>query len=206
MTVWVVILFQWAALLMLLVLLLGAFRLISNLAEKLEGIISPAISTLHVGDGIPNVTLGSGDGSISTTSLLSSGSDFVVIALSQGCGGCKNLIEDLAATVISTGHTPFRQSVVLVSVGEGMPAGDDVESLLRAGATLVRDTESSMLKEFGIRFVPTGFAFDGDGRLKSQSQNPHDGWLFDELGYREDQIVRRPGPRATLVTDQLSHD
>lgn len=184
--IWVVAFaLQWVLLLVLTVLVAGMLRYLSNVQDRVDA-FAPYVSRFDVGDRIANFTLPTlAGGSFAVEQMLRQGRSLVLLVVNPGCTSCKTVVMQLAELAGREGG--FARSgwdAALVLTG----ARDDVEELVRAndgviapGVHLLTDFDGDLLQQYAIRHVPIGIAIDANGRVLSQSMNPHANWLYTVL-------------------------
>lgn len=183
--IWVVAFaMQWALLGLLALLVAGVLRYLTSIQELMSQ-AAPHISKYEIGDVVDHFSLPNLRGQDLNSQQLLRANKVLLFLISAHCTACNSLLMQIAEF---TGRGESLQdlgwSIVLIFSGEEAAIKDIVsanQGLQVPGVEILLDTESSVLRRFGARAVPTGIAIDRDGRLLAQSLNPHFNWLYTTL-------------------------
>lgn len=187
---------QWVMLLLLVVLMAGVLRYLTAFQEKIR-LAAPTITIFEVGQRVGDFTLPNIHGNtIASTSFLGRGQNVVLLLLSATCSSCLTLtsqVAELASRAEGVGAIGWH--IVLMIGGEPEMIDGLVKQypqVLSDGITVLMETKATVFQQYGITGVPTGLAIDAQGRLLSQTLNPHVNWLYKTL--------RVPAPTETLTS------
>lgn len=198
---------QWALVLLLAALVVGILRYLHSVQERWD-LAVPAISKYEIRQKIDDFELPdiSGTKIKSRDVLLASGSAILVVTPS--CRSCLALL-DQVSELVNRSNTILTKTILIIVAG----TRDQLENLLRIPPVLdsqqvilLYDEDSSTLKTFGLRAVPTGLEVDREGYLINQTFNPQaDHWLYKVVGapLPEKPIVQ--GHVGTIIPTALRH-
>lgn len=182
---------QWALMVFLGLLVIGILHQLSVMQQRWN-MAAPPVTALEIGDELPPITLPNLHGSAVAVNAHLRHRSGVLLFLSPDCSSCRTLLERLSRLeqrLERHGKNRGQQTdklreVVLVMMGDQTKARRllDEFSHLSAQACIVFDADGSVSHRLAIVAVPTGIAVDEDGRVVSQTFNPHVGqWLSQAL-------------------------
>jgi hypothetical protein len=179
--IWLVaFLAQWALLLFLGLLVIGVLRKLSLLQQRWN-MAAPPITSLEVGEALPELRLPDRSGSPVEVNAYLKGRGGAVVFLSGTCASCRAVLEQLGAL---DNRDVVNRGLVLIMVGDAAEARRSLEahSLTLPFLLVVFDVEGSTMRRLSVLAVPTGLIVDERCRLVSQTFNPHAGhWIHRAL-------------------------
>lgn len=178
---------QWVLMVFLGLLVIGILRQL-NVMQQRWNMAAPPITALEIGDELPPVTLPDLHGSAVAVNARLRHRGGALLFLSADCSSCRMLLERLSRLEQrERNHGQDRdgqKEVVLVVMGDQAKARRLLDEFphLAEQACVVFDADGVMSRRLAIVAVPTGIAVDEDGRVVSQTFNPHAGqWLSQAL-------------------------
>lgn len=179
--IWLIaFLVQWALLLLLGLLVIGALRQLSVIQQRWR-MAAPPITSLEVGDVLPDLHLPDRDGSIVSVSDHLKQRGGVILFLSGTCAACRAVLEQLEAL---DSRDVTGRGIVLVMVGDIAEARRLLQAhpRLASSISVIFDVEGAAMRRLSLIAVPTGLIVDERRRLVSQTFNPHVGqWIYKAL-------------------------
>jgi peroxiredoxin len=198
---------QWVPVLLLALLVVGILRYLHSVQERWD-LAVPAISKYEIRQKIDDFELPDmSDTKIKSRDVLrSSGS--AILFVTPSCRSCLALL-DQVSELVNRPDTIFNKAILIIVAG----TRDQLENLLRTSSVhdsqqviLLYDEDSSILKTFGLRAIPTGLEVDREGYLISQTFNPHaDHWLYKVVGVPLPEKPVVQGHVGTIVPTVLRH-
>lgn len=171
---------QWAIVLMLAVLVIGVLRYLVSVKERWNLAI-PAVTKYELQQRIDDFELPNVAGvRIKSTDLLSR-SGAIILLVSATCQSCRALLTQVSDIATRREVVPAKP-IVVIALG----SKDSVNPLLSTYPGLTDnqvitliDEQGVTARQFGVDAVPTGFTVDLEGRVLSQTSNPHlANWLY----------------------------
>lgn len=186
--IWLIaFLVQWVLMVFLGLLVIGILRQL-NVMQQRWNMAAPPITALEIGDELPPVTLPDLHGSAVVVNARLRHRGGALLFLSADCSSCRMLLERLSRLEQRERNRgqdrDGQKEVVLVVMGDQAKARRLLDEFphLAEQACVVFDADGAVSRRLAIVAVPTGIAVDEDGRVVSQTFNPHAGqWLFKAL-------------------------
>lgn len=168
---------QWAAIVLLALVLLGVLRHVGTLYQQIHQLI-PLDTTLNLGEKIGDVSVRevTGDGAPMPLHTLLHSPTFLLI-VTNGCGGCHTLLARLPQLLDSLRATDWQFLVVSQS---SAAATRDLVGSLPAGTVslhVVVDEAATLTREHQIRATPFAIAVDGNGTVLAFTAGPTEEWF-----------------------------
>lgn len=190
---------QWAIVLMLAVLVIGILRYLASVKERWNLAI-PAITKYELQQRIDDFELPDVAGMIVKSTNLLTRSGAIILVVTATCQSCTVLLAQVSE-IASRRETALAKPVILIVLGPkdsterlldtypGLTSSDQVIALI--------DEQGVAVRKFGVDAVPTGFIVDHEGRMLSQTSNPHlTNWLYT--------VTKTSLPKEPIVTGLVS--
>jgi cytochrome oxidase Cu insertion factor (SCO1/SenC/PrrC family) len=177
---------QWVMLLILTLLVAGILRHLAAVQERWD-LAAPPISTYEINQSIAEFELRDATGTkVQSRDLLHQSNGAVILFISTTCSSCSTILAQVSE-LIARRDVSLTKTIVVITLGAaGSLASllDEYPSLVNSQVvTTLADEEGITLRQFGIVSVPIGLAVDREGRLVTQTLNPHvANWLYTVLG------------------------
>jgi hypothetical protein len=197
---------QWIVLLLLCVLLLGVLSRMGDLGQsEVLATASTPVTSLIDGDVIPvfHARTLSGD-DWSSVELLGQHRRGILLVGTKECHACGILDRELIELSNRfDGIANLETTILLLLIGRDAlgdsHGGSEYELSTTTDVLVLRDEDGVALRDFRVRSVPVGIAFNAEGEIVSQSRNPHAGWLYEVLSVPQpdEPILDGPVPIIT---------
>jgi hypothetical protein len=160
--IWVLtFLVQWVLVLLLAVLVVGILRYLHSVQERWD-LAVPAISKYEIRQKIDDFELPDVSGTKIRSRDVFLPSGVAILVVTPSCRSCLALL-DQVSELVKRPNTVLTKPILIIVAG----TRDHLENLLRISPALdsqqvilLYDEDSSTLKTFGLRAVPTGLEVD----------------------------------------------
>lgn len=177
---------QWVMLLILTLLVAGILRHLASVQERWN-LAAPPITTYEINQRIAEFELLDATGiKVQSRDLLHQTNGAVILFVSTTCPSCSIML-DQVSELIARREVSFTKTIVVIVLGVAGSLArllDEHPSLINSkSVTILADEDGVALHQFKVVSVPTGLVVDQEGRLVTQTLNPHvTNWLYTMLG------------------------